>query len=93
MARRIMFIIDIENEGNRRKWKDLLEEHPDWKHHYDQYGDHNSRDTVQVIIPNLTFDCAETIDGWLKEKGIERTWLKDDEPDYYRILAKYGWPC
>ena len=89
MANRIMFIIDVDDEESKRKWDELVKEHPGWNFH-DKGED--GKPVVQRIIPNMTFECAEQIDEWLKEKKIERTWLKDDEPDYYRILRKYGWP-
>ena len=88
MADRIMFIIDVEDEENGRKWKELCEEHPGWSQ-----GNGGDPAGKMILLPDLTYKCAEQIDKWLKEKGIKRTWLKDNEPAYYRILRKNNWPC
>ena len=87
-ARRIMFFIHLKTNEDARKWNELTKEHPGWK--TTLLGSVDPDDPGTVIIPNMTFDCADVIDEWLKEKGLERTWLKDNEPEYYVELAKIG---
>ena len=87
MAKRIMFFVDTKSCEAKQKWKELEHEHPGWN---DITIDVPIEEANCVIIPNMTFDCADVIDNWLKEKGLERTWLKDDEPEYYKELEMIG---
>ena len=85
-AKRIMFFVHIETEEDLRKWNELLDEN-NWINIKKELITYPST----IVIPNMTFDCAEKIDEQLMAKGLERTWLKDNEPDYYVELAELGW--
>jgi len=82
-ARLIAFFIDVSDEGNRRGLNELMDEHPGWVH----ISGGPISETGTVVLPNMSFECAEVVDEWLKEKGIERTWLTNDEPEYKKYIG------
>lgn len=85
-AKRITFFVHLRTEEDLQKWNELVKEHLGWREQNMDIADPKT-----IIIPNMTFNCADQIDRWLKDKGLERTWLKDNEPKYYEVLEKIGW--
>ena len=84
-AKRIMFFIHLRTKDDLRKWDELVDEHPGWKQQNIEVSHPQT-----IIIPNMTFECADEMDKLLKSKGLHRTWLKDNEPSYYEELKRIG---
>lgn len=80
----IMLCVNIEDPVNKKKFKELAEEHPGWEFR----GDCSFEETKELILPNLTMTCASRIVEWMNTKGIEWSWRASTEPEYFEKLAK-----